>query len=183
MEEEKAASSKKVYKWHPIGIRRQAVSEVESGMYRRSDLCEKYGIAPSTLERWIKAARAPVPRREAPEECSATMRLAANLVLCGVCTVEEALAQHGLDSAGRLRFWVERVRKENRSSRDATSVSSGDIAGMAKERRKEGDPGKLREELEAARMRIAALETLIEVAERELGVKIRKKPGAKRSRK
>jgi hypothetical protein len=38
---------------------------------------------------------------------------------------------------------------------------------------------KLREELEAARRKIRALETMIEVAERELKIPIRKKPGAK----
>lgn len=39
----------------------------------------------------------------------------------------------------------------------------------------------LRRELEEAQLKALALETLIEVAEEELGVEIRKKPGAKLS--
>jgi transposase len=183
MEDEKITGNKKGYQQHPIGIKRQAVAEVESGMHRRSDLCEKYGITGKTLRNWLIMVKGSVSPEVALEECSEVMRLAANEVLCGVFTVEEALERHGLESAERLRYWVGRARRENQAMRDAMSAQSSDIAQMTKGKDKDDESAKLREELEAARMRVAALETLIEVAERDLGVAIRKKPGTKQSRK
>ncbi|MFN8394570.1 MAG: hypothetical protein U0176_26880 [Bacteroidia bacterium] len=183
MEKEVATSSRKGISPHPIGIKRQAVAEVESGMYRRSEVCQKYGINKKTLEKWLKKLGSDVSPPPPLEERSETMRLAANEVLCGVFTVEEALREHGLESADRLRHWVERTRRENQSMRAAASAASCDIAQMKKRKDGDGEAAKLREELEAARMRVVALETLIEVAERELGVQIRKKSGTKRSRK
>lgn len=181
MEDEKARGVKKGFKVQPIGIKRQAVAEVESGMHRRSDLCEKYGISKKTLENWVIKSRGRVSPQAEPEECRESMRLAANEVLCGISTVAEALERHGLDSADRLNYWVRRARKENQAMRDAMSEPTCDIAPMAKNKGNDDEAAQLRQQLEAARMRVVALETLIDVAERELGVRIRKKPGTKQS--
>lgn len=183
MEDKKETVYKKGPCRFPIGVMRQAVAELESGMHRRSELCEKYSITRKTLGKWLMKFGSEVLPPPPLDECSETMRLAANEVLCGVFTVEEALGRHGLESAERLRHWVERTRRENQSMRAAASAAACDIAQMKKRKDEDGEAAKLREELEAARMRVVALETLIEVAERELGVRIRKKPGTKRSRK
>jgi transposase len=183
MEDEKITGRKRGFKVRPIGIKRQAVSELESEMYMRSELCEKYGITKKTLENWVKTVKGCVSPEVASEECTQTMRLAANEVLCGVFTIEEALERHGLESAERLRYWVGRSRRENQAMGAAMSEPSCDIAPMTRSKGKDDETEQLRHELEAARMRVAALETLIDVAERELGVKIRKKPGTKQSRK
>lgn len=182
MEDREKAKRKMGFKVLPIGIKQQAVSELESGMFSRADLAAKYGVSSRALGYWIQQIKGdPVPM-EAVEESTGTMRLAANEVLCGICTIDEALGRHGLESAERLRYWIGRVRKENQAMRDAVPAPSLDIAPMAKRKSKDDEAAQLRQELEAARMRVVALETLIEVAARDLGVNILKKSGTKRSR-
>lgn len=182
MKDEKESGKKRGFVVQAIGIKRQAVAELESGMYRRSEMREKYGITDGTLRLWIQKVKGDVFTQADPDECSETMRLAANEVLCGLSTVEQALERHGLQSAGRLRLWVEQVRKENRAMRGAISGQSCDIAPMTKSKGKGDEVARLRQELEAARMRVVALETLIDVAARDFGVNILKKHGTKQSR-
>jgi hypothetical protein len=182
MEDREKEKRKMGFKVLPVGIKRQAVSELESGMFSRADLAAKYGVSSRALGYWVQQIKGDHVPMESVEESTETMRLAANEVLCGICTVYEALGRHGLESEERLQYWIGRVRKENRAMRDAISGQSCDIAPMMKSKGKGDEVAQLRQELEAARMRVVALETLIEVAARDLGVNILKKPGTKQSR-
>lgn len=62
----------------------------------------------------------------------------------------------------------EGLMKKGKSVKKDTPANAGDIKTLQKE-------------LEEARLKIAALNTLIDVAEEQLKINIRKKPGAKQS--
>lgn len=162
-----------------------AVKELEKRPDALEELASKYGVVPKGLLSW----QASFIREDADDthrgEPPAKMRRAANEVICGLLTEEDALLRCEITDLRRLRHWIDRVRMENQAVRIAASVSNGYLAGMGK--RSKGGPddeaARLREELEASQLRVVALETLIAIAERELGVKIVKKSGTKQSRK
>ena len=105
------------------------------------------------------------------------MRRAANEVICGLFSEADTLERHGIADLGRPRHWIDRARMENHAVRIAASVSNGYLAGMGKRSKCGADDqaARLRQELADSQMRVVALETLIAIAERELGVKIVKK--------
>lgn len=185
MEESFYDDMKRSRRGHPFEYRWAAVKELEARPEGLYEFASKYGVAPKTLLGWQDSFKREDEAAAYHGESTAKMRLAANEVICGLFTEDEALVRHGIADIGRLRQWIDRARMENQAIRIAATVSDGYLAGMRKTGNggADGEIARLRQDLEASQMRVVALETLIAVAERELGVKIVKKSGTKRSRK
>ena len=98
----------------------------------------------------------------------------------GRTSQSEASRRYGILGHSTILKWI---RKYGRFSRHYTRRAG--LKGMdAKEIeliRLENENKALKQELEDARFRNVVLETLVDVAERELGIPIRKKYGAKQS--
>lgn len=167
----------------PIKIRKRAIEELDSGDYTREEIAVKYGVGLSTIRNW----RHQVENHEGgpdPVEASLDMVLIANQILSGYMTKEEAIEEYGFTRRYRIRYWVDRVQKENNLARREGKLPKVTFSKV-KSRKKNDNKViiALEEALESARLRILTLETLINVAERDLNVKIRKKPGTKQSKK
>ena len=185
MEESFYDDRKRARRGHPFEYRWAAVKELDARPNALYELASKYAVAPKTLLGWQESFKCEDEGAAHRGESTAKMRLAANEVICGLCSEDEALVRHGIADIRRLRHWIDRARMENMAIRVAATVSSSDIGRMGKSGKGGADDEtvRLRQELEASQMRVVALEKLIEVAERELGVKIVKKSGTKQSRK
>jgi len=106
-------------------------------------------------------------------------------VLYDVQTSSQTLAQIGLKyglpkgCGSMISKWVKKYSSEFSAMKELqpTAVNTDILLSAAKiEREKE-----LQKQLEEAKRRIICLETMIDIAEREIGVDIRKKSGTKQS--
>ena len=170
---------------HPKGRRwsirdkREALEAIDSGAFTHREVMEMYGIGSNgTLANWRRQLSRPVQHRRRFTETE--KRRIAYEVGSGLLSVEEAMEQNGVLYPGTIPKWIARYGHDP------------ELAVMAKRPKNEPEKGKqypsaeeeleaLRKELEHEKLKNLALETLIEVAEEELDIEIRKKPGAKQS--
>lgn len=98
-------------------------------------------------------------------------------LLSGKITVGDLGRKYKLGGAGTIMRWVEWYRKEQEEL-----VSLSDMKKTEEKPEEASPPDKdLKEELERAKAKIATLETMIDIAEKQLNIDIRKKCGTKPS--
>jgi len=154
------------------------VEMIESGVPRR-EIRSQYGMHESTLTNWMtrygsKDYYAERSRRYSPSEKRSVLRA----VESGM-SVREACVTFGIKCRTVVDRWVRQQKAENAElRRQIAPVKSeekepkGDSSGQVKE---------LEEQLAEAQLKIRALETMIDIAEEQLKIDIRKKSGAKQS--
>lgn len=163
----------------PLEVKREAIEAIDAGLFTTREIMEMYGVrAYETIANWRKhLSRASQNRRTFRE--SARRRIA-HEVRSGLMSVERAMETYGILDRETIPRWIAQYEQDH------------DLELMAKERKREPEKDQkytsaedelaaLRKELEHERLKNVALETLIEVAEEELNIEIRKKPGAKQS--
>lgn len=120
-------------------------------------------------------SRVPWTRRSKQE-----MELIVGDIRSGSISIWAACKKHGLNR-NTLKLWMTRLRVGSLTDRINTTVLS------SKEEDKKAQDYKhqikqLEKALEYANLKILGLETMIKVTEEDLQIKIRKKPGTKRSK-
>jgi hypothetical protein len=120
-------------------------------------------------------SKAPWKRRSKEE-----MELIIGQIQLGSISIWGACKKHGLNR-NTLKLWMTRLRVGSLTDKTHTTVSS------SKEEDKKALELKqqirqLEKALEYANLKILGLETMIKVTEEDLQIKIRKKPGTKRSK-
>lgn len=157
---------------------KEMVQQIESGIPRR-EIRSQYGMHESTLSNWMarygsKDYYAERNRRYSPSEKRSILRA----VESGM-SVREACVTFGIKCRTVVDRWVRQQQTENAElSRQIPSVQSKE------KKQKEGSAGptrSLEEQLAEAQLKIRALETMIDIAEEQLKIDIRKKSGAKQS--
>lgn len=144
------------------------VAEVEAGL-PRPDAYLKYGIVASTLNQWLNRYASPAFNRRAKIE-EVTKRKVVRAINEGRMTIKEAWISLNLTDGSSVRRWIKEFKRENEELPNSNSPSMHSVTST-------NDP--LVEELSNARLKIAALETMIDIAEQQFKISIRKKPGAK----
>ena len=149
------------------------LDQIELGVPRR-DLMEQYGVSELSLIRWMKKfGRQPIgPKRYTTELKRSVVR-----------AVQDGMSAYRAGntfdiSCGTVSRWVREYKGEN------TELSSPKPDDMAKNKPvdpKEAEILALKKALEYANLKIRALDTMIDIAEEQLKIDIRKKSGAKRS--
>jgi hypothetical protein len=97
--------------------------------------------------------------------------------------MREAMITYGIKKAKTIEGWIREIEQENTD----LVVSNESWMKKTKSNKKDTtqnnpDVKALQKALEDAQLKIAALNTLIDVAEEQLKINIRKKPGAKQSK-
>jgi transposase-like protein len=161
-------------------IKKEAVEELEKGIYSEQYLCSKYKIIPKTLRNWQEQVNRGVKNfRKRTKITDAVKRKAVREIQSGAITIAEARAKYGVRDKGSIREWIKAFSSDicdiiplpmPQSEKDQIEQSA--IEQRCKE---------LENALSQAHLKIAGLETLIDVAEKELHIEIRKKPGTKQS--
>ena len=163
-------------------FRSEIVEEIQNGLpYQGAH--QKYGIALGTLHRWVFESKLAVPsdrlKRPVPIELK---RSVVRAVQTGRLSIKEAMRAYGIKTEKTIKAWVEQFNQEN------DELALVNESGMKKKKPTQGnstdnnqDIKALQKALEEAQLKIAALNTLIDVAEDQLKINIRKKPGAKQS--
>lgn len=173
MEKEEMAGSSRRYS-RKIAL--EAVRLAEEGVCRK-EIREKFNLGSQTLDSWMRRYGSQEYQQSKRRIYSKKEKRAViNAVLHQGMGYREAQVAFGLCSVDSVRRWVKQSEEEKA---DFCVV----VEPMAKKEQEPEDVAALRRELELAKLKIEALNTLIDVAEDQLKIDIRKKSGARRSSK
>jgi transposase len=147
------------------------VKEIEAGQLTRKEAMEKYNIVGhQTLNSWLiqfSSNPADVVKKQYKK---ADQRLAALKIINGEDTVDQT-ARTMKVSVGTVTLWVRKFKNEVPSKPSTPSKSkTQEVSRLSKDQQKE---------LEELRLKVAGLEMLIDIAEKNLKIDIRKKSGTK----
>jgi transposase len=160
----------------------EVVEEIHNGMpYQAAH--QKYNVPVKTLIRWIYEAKLAVPtgklKRPVPVE---QKRSVVRAVQTGRLSIREAMRTYGIKTEKTIKAWTEQFNQEND---DLALVNDSEMKKKKPSKGNSTDSNQdikaLQQALADAQLKIAALNTLIDVAEEQLKINIRKKPGAKQS--
>lgn len=156
------------------------LEQIRGGVSRR-EVCYKYNLSLGTLKNWLESERLGIKSSLKKPVPIQFKRSVVRAVKSGRLTIVEAQQTYGIGSSTTIKIWIEQFKHENadlgfvndsemkkKPAQDNTADSNQDIKALQKA-------------LEDAQLKVAALNTLIDVAEEQLKINIRKKPGAKQS--
>lgn len=162
------------------------VKEVEQGV-ARSEIVEKYQVSKSSICDWMYLYGSEKYHADQEKRSSQTHKTTIlRAIVDGRMTVREASFSYRV-SAGTIRTWVrsyERQKGELASAMTTKDSSKSEQSGANQDEELALLKKALQESqqhLQEANLKIQALNTLIDVAEDEFKIPIRKKAGAKRS--
>lgn len=159
----------------------QVITEVLNGKPLQLAQVE-YGLNRSTLRKWLRNSDLITrPRSNGPASME-IKRSAARSVVSGRLSIREAQLAYGVKAKSTIQGWIEQFKQENVDLVDSNdALMKKDKSAKKNNIPANADVKDLQKALEEAQLKIAALNTLIDVAEEQLKINIRKKPGAKQS--
>lgn len=150
------------------------VRQVEAGVSRH-ELYKQYGMASTTLGEWLKKyGSAHYQANKKVEISSITRRSIMQAVVQGRLTIQEASQTYHITEK-TVKAWLRIFRRENNQQVPACI----EMKKKKPETSESEEIKALKKALEESQLKVIALETLVDVAERELKIDIRKKSGAK----
>jgi transposase-like protein len=157
---------------YPEHEKKSIVEKLERGELTMGEACEQYGISKRiTILRWLKryslmdSTAYTKPRVE-----RFTRREVVRQIEAGALSVEEAMKRHGIMSKITIKQWMREY---------SCTMETEQATLRATHSSKEESSQSSSQAMEGLKLRIAGLETLIDLAEKELGIDIRKKSGTK----
>lgn len=155
---------------------RYIVGQVEQGVPRR-DLILEYGMGKGTLIEWLKkyGSSGAGKRVYTPSEKRSVVRA----VAAGM-SARQAHITFNISSASLVRYWVREFKEENAELSTSKSI---EVAKKTAATPEELELKAMKKALEEANLKIRALDTMIDIAEEQLKIDIRKKSGARQSSK
>lgn len=156
----------------------KVVREIEAGLPRK-EANRIYGLGKSTLSNWMRDYGSPgyhqdIKRQRYPNLQKRTIVTA---IEQGRMTIQEAQTAYNIKTARLIRSWLGQYKSEKVELCTVTEPA------MAKKSQpiSFAETEALKKALEEAEMKIKALNTLIDVAEEQLKIDIRKESGARQS--
>lgn len=147
-----------------------------------AEVCEKHGMSSATLHKWIHKHGSPELQHKKYSSYTLLQRKAiVSSIERGLITIHQAKLTYGIKGHDTIQKWIRMFKGEKIDISVANSVIMKKPA--LSPQNLPTDVETLQKALEDAQLKIAALNTLIDVAEDQLKIKIRKKPGAKQSSK
>lgn len=154
------------------------VKEVEEGLPRK-EAKRIYGLGKSSLDIWMRDHGSPEYHENIKRRSYTNLqkRTIVTAVEQGRMTIKEAQVAYNLKTEKTVRDWLLRYKGEK------VDICIETQPEMAKQKPTLRSPGTeaLEKALHEAELKIKALNTMIDVAEEQLKIDIRKKSGAKQS--
>ncbi|HEY0670326.1 MAG TPA: transposase [Sphingobacteriaceae bacterium] len=156
---------------------KEIVRSIEEGLPRKAAIAQ-YGMSQSALNNWMKTYgssdyHSSKRRTFSPSEKRSVLR-----ALASGMTTREVQISFGIKNPGIIRAWYRAAQQEN-----AELSLSNFNSSMAKQSTTAptDELKALQEALAQAELKIKALDTMIDIAEEQLKINIRKKSGARQS--
>ena len=172
LETNKSIRIQRVDKYQPFGksLILQIVQEVESGLCRKQ-ACITYGMAYFTLGEWMrKYGSETYHMTKRPFFSPKEKRSAVRAVCENRMTKAEACIAYKVQK-GILNAWLLKFKREEEELAVITQPAIMNLTSCTK--------GAIQKDLSDALLKIRALETMIDIAEEQFKISIRKKSGAK----
>ena len=154
------------------------VKEIEAGLPRK-EANRIYGLGKSTLHGWMRDYGSQDYQENMKRRTynSLLKRTVVAAIEQGRLTVKEAKITHNIKTEKIIRSWIAQYKTEK------VEICIEKPSAVAKEKKSNKDLEKeaLQKALQEAELKIKALNTLIDVAEDQLKIDVRKKSGAKQS--
>jgi transposase len=170
--------SKRENKRQPFDKRliKEIVKAVEEGTPRR-DMISRHGMTKGTLGEWMCKYGSIAYQGSSRQVYSSSHKRTILRAIESGMTIKTAQISFGVKHAAIVRHWVREAKREN------IELSLCKPTPMAKPSdNKDSDEVKaLKQSLADAQLKIQALDTMIDIAEEQLKINIRKKSGAKQS--
>jgi len=161
----------------------EIVESIERGV-PRSHITREHGIARSVLAGWMRDYGSPAYHASKQGHLSQQeKRSIVRAIEEGRMTIFEARAAYRVNSTVTITKWLKESKREN-----AELVASNSALMANKEEDQQPDPDSKKalaealKKLEEAELKVKALNTLIDVAEEQFKISIRKKAGARQSK-
>ncbi|MDP4211616.1 MAG: hypothetical protein Q8918_14880 [Bacteroidota bacterium] len=161
----------------------EMVECIENGTVR-SAITREHGIARSVLAGWMRDYGSPAYHASKQGHLSLQeKRSIVRAIQEGRMTIFEARAAYRVNSTVTITKWLKESKREN-----AELVASNSALMANKEENQQPDPDSRKaladalKKLEEAELKVKALHTLIDVAEEQFKISIRKKAGARQSK-
>jgi transposase len=152
------------------------VEAIEGGMCRR-DVCLIYGVSRSTISEWMRDyGSATYKLGKKGHLNNAQKRSMIRAIQEGRMTLQQAKLTYHMKSYSAILALMRQEKENNDLSIEMKSKAS------PSSRQQDEENKALQKALAEAQLKINALNTLIDVAEDQFKIPIRKKPGAKQSK-
>jgi transposase len=169
------------FKVLPLSTKRQAVEEFLKGDTPIAEIAKKYGVTnPARIHKWVTQVEKGRDRLR-----GGYTRIKKDLkfkivreVLTGQLTAEEALVKYDVGDIRSIQQWCSKFSSEIDSSKSETMCYMKEVKSIGQDSQTKNLEGALKE----FQLRILGLETMIDVAEKEFKIEIRKKHGTKQSK-
>ena len=156
---------------------KQAVQEVEEGV-SRSEVLKRYNISGDTLLKWLnRFGSADYHANKRPKISMLTKRSVVSAVQTGRLTIPEAQIAYKLKDPRSIKQWISLFKQQSTYSEVVNCVDMSKKQELKTPEQLEIEA--LKKALEYAELKLLATNTLIDVAEQQFKITIRKKPGAK----
>lgn len=156
------------------------VKEVENGLPRK-EANRIYGLGKASLDGWMRDYGSPEYQEKIKRRSYTNLqkRTIVTAIEQGRLTIKDAKTAYNIKSEKIIRNWIVQYKSEK------VEICIENTSPMAKDKPSSKDLEKeaLQKALQEAELKIKALNTLIDVAEEQLKIDIRKKSGAKQSSK
>lgn len=157
---------------------KKVVDEIEHGLPRHAAMV-KYGVKKITLASWLRHHSSAEYRKTRKKTIPAQQkRSIVRAIRAGHMTITEAMAACNIKAAHTIKEWIVQ-EKDDLADANLTELSKKKPVNH--QQSSAADIKALQQQLTDAQLKIAALNTLIDVAEEQLKINIRKKPGARQS--
>jgi transposase len=160
----------------------EIVESIENGT-PRSVITKEHGIARSVLACWMRDYGSPKYQGSKQGHISQQeKRSIVRAIQEGRMTIYEARIAYRVNSTVTITKWIKEIKREN-----AELVASNASLMANKKQNQPADPDDKKalaealKKLEEAELKVKALNTLIDVAEEQFKISIRKKAGARQS--
>jgi transposase-like protein len=165
----------------PGNLREQLIKEVEAGT-PRSVIAYQYGVSRAAISKWMKnhGSESYQLKQRNVQLTEVEKRSIVRQIEQGVLTPHAARRAYFL-SGNMLNSWLKASLKENVELAAYDPFKMKDKPSLQPELQ-DTEKDALKKALEEAQLKISALNTLIDVAEDQFKIKIRKKAGARQSR-
>lgn len=170
-------------RYHPDGnydVRfiKRVIEDINGGLPFKGALI-KYGLKKGTLKHWLYIS-ADYKRKRVRAVPLGVRRSTARAVISSRMTIGEAMEACGIKAAKTIREWIAWEKQQKGELSELIEEAVAKKPTKSKEL-STNELKAVQQQLADAQLKIAALNTLIDVAEEQFKISIRKKPGAKQS--
>jgi len=169
----KEVTGKKFGRLYLESYKKAIVAEIESEGNAVSLICSRHGLSRTAVGQWLNKYGssqyfASKQKRRSPAEKNKIIRE----ILSSRSTISEVQLKYNIECRDTITLWIREYKK---SEQELTAEIMED-AGAGEQG---VQPSDLQKELEMARLKIRALEIMVDIASGQFKVDIRKKFGAK----